>query len=108
MAERGVASCGATVERREAPHPYVTGVRAPSQRRAAGRVMVRQGALAKRPAPPGAPFPSPAREKEKGKGRRPAPENSSVRAAKRWLFDIVRREFAFWPNKPNGQKQALT
>ena len=37
------------VERREAPHPYVTGVRAPSQRRAAGRVMVRQGALADAP-----------------------------------------------------------
>ena len=107
-----------TVERREAPPPYVTGGRAPSQRRAAGRVMVRQGALAKRPAPPGAPFPSSAREKEKGKGRRPAPENSSARAAKRWLFDIVRREHigrtnptakeggAFWPNKPNWQETA--
>ena len=61
------------VERREAPPPYVTGGRAPSQRRAAGRVMVRQGALAKRPAPPGAPFPSSAREKEKREGaaRRP-------------------------------------
>ena len=36
------------VERREAPHPYVTGVRAPSQRRAADRVMVRR-ALAEAP-----------------------------------------------------------
>src|SRR6266702_2709686 len=63
------------VERREAPHPYVTGVRAPSQRRAAGRVMVRQGCLASTPAPPGAPFPSAAREKEKGKGRRLGPED---------------------------------
>ena len=37
------------VERREAPHPYVTGVRAPSPRRAADRVMVRQGAFADAP-----------------------------------------------------------
>ena len=69
-------------------------------------LMARQGALAKRPAPPGAPFPSSAREKEKGKGRRPAPENSSVPAAKRWLFDIVKREGA-WPTKPaQKRKQA--
>jgi hypothetical protein len=39
----------AAVERREAPHPYVIGVRAPSQRRAAGRVMVRQGLPRKHP-----------------------------------------------------------
>src|SRR5258708_38043021 len=72
--ERGPAAA-AVVERREAPHPYVTGVRAPSQRRAADRVTVRQGCLASIPAPPGAPFPSLAREKEKGKGRRLGPEN---------------------------------
>ncbi len=71
--ERGPGR-GVAVERREAPHPYVTGVRAPSPRRAADRVMVRQGALAERPAPPGAPFPSPAREKEKREGASPAPE----------------------------------
>ena len=75
------------VERREAPPPYVTGGRAPSQRRAAGRVMVRQGALAKRPAPPGAPFPSPARETEKGKGHARRPKIQVPGQRKRWLFD---------------------
>jgi hypothetical protein len=80
------------VERREAPHPYVTGVRAPD-RNGARRTLARfaRGASRQRvharldalrtPAPPGAPFPSSAREKEKGKGRRPAPENPSPRAA---------------------------
>jgi len=69
------------VERREAPHPYVTGVRAPSQ--GARRTLARfaRVRIATHPAPPGAPFPLRAREKEKGKGRRPAPENPSVRAA---------------------------
>ena len=76
------------VERREAPPPYVTGVRAPSQRRAAGRVMVRQGALAKRPAPPGAPFPSSAREKEKREGATRRPKFKVSGQRKRWLFDI--------------------
>src|SRR5258708_39784722 len=70
--ERGPAAAS-LVERREAPHPYVTGVRAPSQRRAADRVMVRQGCLASTPAPPGAPFPSLRGRRKKGKGdaRRP-------------------------------------
>ena len=39
-----VPASSVAVERREAPHPCVIGVRAPSPRRAAGRVMVRQGA----------------------------------------------------------------
>src|SRR5438105_7321084 len=64
------------VERREAPHPYVTGVRAPD-RNGARRTLARfaRVRIATHPAPPGAPFPSSAREKENGKGRRPAPEN---------------------------------
>jgi len=45
--ERGPAS-RAAVERREAPHPYVIGVRAPSPRRAADRATVRR-ALAEAP-----------------------------------------------------------
>ena len=62
------------VERREAPHPYVTGVRAPD-RNGARRTLARfaRVRIATHPAPPGAPFPLRAREKEKGKGdaRRP-------------------------------------
>src|SRR6266849_2026978 len=44
------------VERREAPHPYVTGVRAPSQ--GARRTLARfaRVRIATHPAPPGAPF----------------------------------------------------
>src|SRR5712691_3758818 len=68
------------VERREAPHPYVIGVRAPSQ--GARRTLARFARVPrKHPAPPGAPYPLPAREKEKGERARPAPENRSHRAA---------------------------
>jgi hypothetical protein len=64
----------AAMERREAPHPYVTGVRAPPQRRAADPRKVRQGASQA----PGASRRSislaPRGRRKKGKGRRPASE----------------------------------
>ena len=75
----------AAVERREAPPPYVTGGRAPSQRRAADRVMVRRVRPLTHPAPPGAPFPSPARETEKGKGPARRPKFKVPGRRKRWL-----------------------
>ena len=67
-----VASAEASqVERREAPHPYVIGVRAPSQ--GARRTLARfaRVRIATHPAPPGAPFPLRAREKEKGERATP-------------------------------------
>ncbi len=66
------------VERREAPHPYVTGVRAPSQ--GARRTLARfaRGASQRTPAPPGAPFPLRAREKEKGERATPGARKSKV------------------------------
>ena len=78
--ERGPAE-GVAVERREAPHPYVIGVHAPSPRRVADRASVRR-ALAEAP---GASRRSMSLVREgdgkRGKGRRPAPENERPRAA---------------------------
>src|SRR5438552_5373651 len=72
--ERGPASSVA-VERREAPHPYVIGVRAPSQ--GARRTLARFARVPrKHPAPPGAPFPLRAREKEKGERATPGARKS--------------------------------
>src|SRR3989440_11603103 len=73
--ERGPASSVA-VERREAPHPYVIGVRAPSQ--GARRTLARfaRVRIATHPAPPGAPFPLRAREKEKGERATPGARKS--------------------------------
>src|SRR2546430_15651763 len=72
--ERGPASSVA-VERREAPHPYVIGVRAPSQ--GARRTLARFARVPrKHPAPPGAPFPLRAREKEKGERATPGARRS--------------------------------
>jgi hypothetical protein len=75
------------VERREAPHPYVIGVRAPD-RNGARRTLARfaRGASRQRvharldalrtPAPPGAPFPLCAREKEKWERATPGARKS--------------------------------
>jgi hypothetical protein len=68
---RGGEVANAAVERREAPHPYVTGVHAPSPRRVADRATVRR-ALAEAPgASRRAPCPSSARETEKGERATP-------------------------------------
>jgi len=62
------------VERREAPHPYVTGVRAPSQ--GARRTLARfaRGASQAPRRLPALHFLCVQRRRKKGKGRRPAPE----------------------------------
>src|SRR5215211_1752610 len=78
------------VERREAPHPYVIGVRAPSQ--GARRTLARfaRVRIATHPAPPGAPFPF-CRGRKKGRRATGAPRNPGGGALScRGLFDIVR------------------
>ena len=90
--ERGPGR-GFTVERREAPHPYVTGVQRALARRAADRVMVRQAdrVIVRRvPLAQGArrlPALHVPRQRETEKGNGPArqPEKRSRRAAQRWL-----------------------
>jgi hypothetical protein len=64
------------VERREAPHPSVIGVRVPSPRRAAGRVMVRQGVPLRTRRLPALHFPRPRGSGKMGRAR-PAPESRS-------------------------------
>ena len=76
------------VERREAPHPYVIGVRAPSQ--GARRTLARfaRGASQAPRRLPALHFPCVQGRRKKGKGRRPAPENQGPRAAKRCLAGL--------------------
>jgi len=87
--ERGPAA-SVVVERREAPHPYVIGVRAPSQRRAADRATVRR-ALAEAPGASRRSISLACKGKEKrGKGDARRPKIECLGRRKRWLFDIVR------------------
>ena len=93
---RGAAGAGRTwplplvpqLERREAPHPYVTGVRAPD-RNGARRTLARfaRGASQAPRRLPALHFPCVQGRRKYGKGRRPAPEKQSTGRRKRWLFD---------------------
>src|SRR5712691_2083603 len=74
------------VERREAPHPYVIGVRAPSVTARGGPSQSPPGCGSQRTRRlPALHFPCLQGKRKKGKGRRPAPENRSARAAERCL-----------------------
>src|SRR5262245_27101888 len=103
-----VPAGSAAVERREAPHPYVTGVRAPSHG-ARGVSQAPQGCLASTPAPPGAPSPLLARERKKGKGRRPAPERcewlGSVSVGCSSRPDLIRARRAASPSNPGSSPE---
>ena len=81
MAERGVASCGATVERREAPPPYVIGgARAVATARGGPRHGP-QGARRGTRRLPALHVPRVRGSRKKGKGRARAPEQQRTRAA---------------------------